>query len=64
VIAGASIDASMIDVMLMHVQRGPSVRSEPFPQITHTRLGEWSALTVSTELPALGSRPLTLKRGP
>ena len=55
--------AAVIDLMLMHVHQGATVRSEPFPEMTRTRLAAWSALTVDPELLALGSRLLTLKRG-
>jgi acyl-CoA thioesterase FadM len=61
--AGSDETAAVIDTMLMHVHQGSTVRSEPFPEITRTRLAAWRAPAVNPELLALGSRPLTLKRG-
>jgi acyl-CoA thioester hydrolase len=61
---GSDDVAAVVDVMLMHVFQGETVRSEPFTQVTATRLAGWTTPPLSAELLALGSRPLSLQRKP
>jgi acyl-CoA thioester hydrolase len=56
--------AAVVDVMLMHVHQGETVRSEPFTPLTSARLAAWVTPAPSAELLALGSRPLSLQRKP
>jgi acyl-CoA thioester hydrolase len=60
--AGAGELAAVVDVMLMHVHQGATVRGAPFPPAIQQRLAAWHALGVPDELRDLGSRPLTLQR--
>ena len=56
--------AAAVDVMLMHVQQGESVRSAPFPEVVRQRLSAWHQRSVPATLLALGSRALQLSRKP
>ena len=60
--AGENEIAAVVDVMLMHVHQGATVRGAPFPPAIRERLAAWHATGVPDELRTLGSRPLTLDR--
>lgn len=54
--------AAVVDVMLMHVHQGESVRASAFPAMTNERLNAWRAQPIPDNVLALGSRPLSLSR--
>jgi acyl-CoA thioester hydrolase len=58
--AGTVEVAAVVDIMLMHVHQGATVRAAPFPPEIHERIAIWHALGVPEEVLELGSRPLAL----
>lgn len=62
--AGSPDPAAVVDLMLLHVQQGATVRSAPFPAAIQARLAAWRSLRVPEALIELGSRPMLLGRKP
>jgi acyl-CoA thioester hydrolase len=62
--AGTSDPAAVVDLMLLHVCQGDTVRSAPFPAAVQSRLTAWRSLPVPDALVTLGSRPMLLGRKP
>jgi acyl-CoA thioester hydrolase len=54
--------AALGEMMLLHVEQAPKVRSAVFPPEIQQRLEQWLAMDVHSPPPALGSRTMTLPR--